>query len=82
MDDPSIQNYLRIEQLRFKRNKLFHMDEEQRNMSEPEFDDHWNEVSHLLTDLITTFDMSTLNRFKSDNVFSNPDQKKMQEAIL
>ena len=51
-------------------------------MSEPEFDDHWNEVSHLLTELITTFDLSTLNKFKSDNVFSNSDQKQMLEAIL
>ena len=82
LDDPSKPNYPRIEQLRFKRNELFHMKEDQRNMSEPEFDDHWNEVSHLLTELITTFDMSTLSKFKTDNVFSNPDQKQMLEAIL
>ena len=82
LDDPSKPNYPRIEELRFKRNELFHMKEDQRNMSELEFDDHWNEVSHLLTDLIATFDMSTLNRIKSDNLFSNPDQKEMLEAIL
>ena len=82
LDDPIKPNYPKIEQLRFKRNELFHMKEDQRNMSKSEFDDRWNEVSQLLTDLITTFDMSTLNGFKSDNLFSNADQKKTLEDIL
>lgn len=82
LDDPIKPNYPKIEQLRLKRNELFHMKEDQRNMSKSEFDDRWNEVSQLLTDLITTFDMSTLNGFKSDNLFLNADQKKTLEDIL
>ena len=82
LDDPSKPNYPRIEQLRFKRNELFHMKEDQRIMSEPKFDNQWNEVSQLLTDLMKTFDMPTFNRFKSDNLLLNPDQKTMLERIL
>ena len=51
------------------------MKEDQRNMSEPEFNNQWNDVSQLLTDLMKTFDRPTFNRFKSDNLFLNPDQK-------
>ena len=82
MDGPTKPNYPRIEQLRFKRNELFHMKEDQRNMSEPEFDNQWNEVSQLLTDLMKTFDMTTFNGFKSDNLLLNPDQKTTLEEIL
>ena len=82
LDDPNQPKYPRIEQLRFKRNELFHMKEDQRNMSEPEFNNQWNEVSQLLTDLMKTFDMTTFDRFKSENLFSNPDKKKMLEDIL
>ena len=82
LDDPIKPNYPKIEQLRFKRNELFHMKEDKRNMSKAEFDVRWNEVSQLLTDLVTTFDMSNLNGFKRDNLFSNPDQKKILEDIL
>ena len=82
LDDPSKPNYPRIKQLRFKRNELFHMKEDQRIMSEPKFDNQWNEVSQLLTDLMKTFDMTTFNRFKSDNLLLNPDQKTMLERIL
>ena len=68
LDYLSKSNYPRIKQLTFKRNELFHMKEDQRNMSEPEFDNQWNEVSQLLTYLMKTFDMTTFNRFKSDNL--------------
>ena len=58
------------------------MKEDQRDMSELEFDNRWNEVSQLFTNLITTFDMSTLSGLKNDNLFSNPDQKKILEDTL
>ena len=67
---------------RFKRNELFHMKENQRNMSESEFDNQWNEVSQLLTDFMKIFDMTTYSRFKSDNLFLNPDKKTTLEEIL
>ena len=82
LDDPSKPKYPRIKELRFKRNELFHMKEDQRDMSELEFDNRWNEVSQLFTNLITTFDMSTLSGLKNDNLFSNPDQKKILEDTL
>ena len=82
LDNPKYPTYPQIEKLRFKRNELFHMKEDQRNMSKPEFDRQWDEVSQLLTDLSSTFDRSTWNRFKSDNPFSDPDKKRALEEIL
>ena len=58
------------------------MNEDQRNMSEPKFENQWNEMSQLLTNLMKTFDMTTFNRFKSGNHLLNSDQKKKFEEIL
>ena len=82
LDNPVKPKYPRIKNLRFMRNELFHMREDQRNMSKQKFDDHWDEVSKLLTELTSTFNITTWNSFKSDNLSLDPCKKKTLEDIL
>lgn len=72
--------YPLIPTLRYKRNELFHMEEVQRNMSEKEFDDRWNELSRLLKDL--NCDLSSLQSLKHVNRFPNQDDKETMDGIL
>lgn len=66
--------------LRYKRDELFHMEEVQRNMSEKEFDDRWNELSRLLKDL--NCDLSSLQSLKHVSRFPNQDDKETMDGIL
>ena len=72
--------YPLIPKLRYKRNELFHMEEVQRNMSEKEFDDRWNELSRLLKDL--NCDLSSLQSLKHVNRFPNQDDGESLDGNL
>ena len=72
--------YPLVPTLRYKRNELFHMDEVQRNMSEKEFDDRWNELSRLLKDL--NCDLSSLQSLKHVNRFPNQDDRESLDGNL
>lgn len=72
--------YPLVPTLRYKRNELFHMDEVQRNMSEKEFDDRWNELSRLLKDL--NCDLSSLQSLKHANRFPNQDDRESLDGNL
>lgn len=72
--------YPSIENLRYKRNELFHMEEVQRNMTSKQFNGLWDEVAQLLNGL--NFDMSLLNSLKSDNLFLNQHHKMILGYIL
>ena len=66
--------------LRFNSNELLNMNEVQRNMSEKEFDDRWNELSRLLKDL--NCDLSSLQSLKHVNRFPNEDGKETLDDIV
>lgn len=72
--------YPLIPTLRYKRNELFHMEEVQRNMSEKEFDDRWNELSRLLKGL--NCDLSSLQSLKHVNRFPNRDDRESLDGNL
>ena len=82
LDDPHNRKYPSIEKLKHKRNEIFHMAEDKRNMSQSEFDKQWNDLSQLLLNLDNTFDMTSLNSFKCNNLYSNQVHKKTLEDIL
>ena len=72
--------YPSISELRHKRNELLHMEEVQRNMSEKEFDDRWNELSRLLKGL--NCDLSSLQSLKHVNRFPNRDDRELLDGNL
>ena len=71
---PSIQN------LRYIRNDLFHMEEKRRNMSGQEFNYQWNKVEQLLNDF--NFDMRSLISLKHINLVMNQHHKTTLDDIL
>lgn len=71
---PSIQN------LRYIRNDLFHMEEKRRNMSGQEFNYQWNKVEQLLNDF--NFDMRSLISLKHINLVMNQHHKTTFDDIL
>lgn len=72
--------YSSIENLRFMRNDLFHMEENRRNMSEQEFNDQWDKLTQLLKDL--NFDMSSLSSLKRIDLVMEQDHKTTLDDIL
>ena len=73
-------NYPSIENLRYMRNDLFHMEGNRRNMSEQEFNDQWDKAVQLLNGL--NFGMSLLNSLKSDDLVKNQQYKMTLDDIL
>ena len=72
--------YPSIKELRNKRNKLFHMEGDQRNMSEQDFNAQWNEVEKLLNGL--NFDTSSVINLKDVNLVTNQQHKTTLDDIL
>ena len=54
-----------IGKLREKRNDLFHMPDDKKNMGDQQFNDYWDEISQLLTDL--GYNVSKLISLKTDD---------------
>ena len=72
--------YPSIKKLRYMRNDLFHMEGNQRNMSEQEFNVQWNKVEQLLNGL--NFDMSSVINLKDVNLVINQQNKTTLDDIL
>ena len=68
-----------MKKLRDKRNELFHMEEEKRDMTEETFKDYWDGLSKLLTGL--NYDMKLLSSLKIDNYLSEPHKKRLEDIL-
>ena len=56
-----------VEELRKKRNDLFHKSDDEKDMGDEQFNKYWNEISQLLTDL--GYDMSKLRSLKTVELY-------------
>ena len=65
--------YQSIGKLRKRRNDLFHMSVEKRDMTEQQFNNQWNEISQLLTCL--GYDVNILVGIKTDNHLKEQHKK-------
>ena len=72
--------YSSIDKLRIERNTLFHMPDDERDMTEQQFQANWDRISQLLTDL--NFSMKSLSGLKTDNHLSEENQKRFKDALL
>lgn len=72
--------YSSIKRLRYKRNKLFHMEEGRRDMCEEEFEEYWDQVSQMLKSL--GYDMILLNSLKSEALFLTQEREEMLKNIF
>ena len=61
--------YLSIKKLRYKRNEIFNMEENRKDMCEEKFEEYWNQVSELLTGL--NYNMNLSINLKSQDLFLN-----------
>ena len=71
--------YPLIEKLRSMRNRLYHMSEGERDMLEEQFNDCWDQISQLLTDL--GYNMNLLSSLKTDDHLSEGCLKDLQEGL-
>ena len=67
-----------IEKLRRKRNDLFHMSDDKKNMGDQQFSTYWDEISQLLTDL--GYDVSKLISLKTDDYLSEKLKKRLDHS--
>ena len=72
--------YSSIKRLRYKRNKLFHMEEDRRDMCEEEFEEYWEQVSQMLKSL--DYDMVLLNSLKSEAPFLTQEREETLKNIF
>lgn len=64
-----------IKKLRNKRNELFHMSADEKDMTEQQFDSLWVEISQLLTDL--GYDVNMLKDLKTGKYLSEEHKKRL-----
>ena len=64
-----------IEKLRKKRNDLFHMSDDEKNMRNQQFNHYWDEISQLLTNL--GYDVSKLISLKTEDHLSEELKKRL-----
>ena len=67
-----------IEELRKKRNVLFHMSDDEKNMGDHQFNQHWDDISKLLTNL--GYDVSNLINLKTEDCLSE-ERKKILDHL-
>ena len=76
-----VKEYPFIKELRYKRNELFHMEGARRDMSEQNFEEHWNQVSYYL--LKCHFDgMELMSSLKTDALFLSQEHLDTLKDIL
>lgn len=56
------------------------MPDDERNMTEQQFQANWDRISQLLTDL--NFSMKSLSGLKTDNHLSEEHQKRFKDVLL
>ena len=64
-----------IEKLREKQNDLFHMSDDEKNMEDQQFNNYWDEISQLLTDL--GYHVAMLQDLKTDDHLSEEHKKRL-----
>ena len=72
--------YTDIEKLRNNRNDLLHMGEAQRDMSDKEFNERWDDMSQLLARF--SCDMASMNSIKSMDIYQNQEYDEMVNDFL
>ena len=66
-----------IGELRNSRNDLFHMSVNERDMTEQQFTNHWDEISQLLTNF--GYDIGILKGLKTDNHLKKEHKKRLDD---
>ena len=71
--------YPLIKELRYKRNKFFHMRGDERDMDEQQFKSNWDEISKLLRDL--GYDLRLLDHLQTDDQLSEDLEDRLNDIL-
>ena len=71
------QTYPLITKLQQKRNELFHLAEGETDMTEKLFNEHWNNISQLLTSL--HYNMDLMEGLKTEDCLSQEHEKTLKD---